>query len=346
MQNSSNKNFSDILMTITKDNSITILGLEGTAHTAGIAVIRDRKIISNISSTYFPEEGGIHPREAADFIAKKFPELFEKTKSELPFDLEEIDAIAFSRGPGLGPCLRTTATVARTLALLLKRPLIGVNHCIAHVELGRIITPANDPLVLYVSGGNTQLISFLNGKYRILGETLDIAIGNALDTLGRSLGLSHPGGPHIEKAAERGQSLLDLPYVVKGMSFSFSGVVTAAKKYISKHSVPDICYSFQEFTFSALAEATERALACTKKSSVLLTGGVAANKRLQTMIELVAKEQGAKYYVVPRKLAGDNGAMIAFAGLNMYRANDFIDVDQSSVRPRWRTDQVEVSWRK
>jgi len=340
----SRKNVSDILMTITNDTSITILGLEGTAHTAGIAVVRDNEIISNHSSTYLPSKGGIHPREASDYIAKKFPELLQKTKSELPFDFKEIDAIAFSRGPGLGPCLRTTATVARTLALLLKKPLIGVNHCIAHVELGRIITPAKDPLVLYVSGGNTQLITFINGKYRILGETLDIAIGNALDTLGRSLGLPHPGGPHIEREANKGQSLLDLPYVVKGMSFSFSGVVTAAKKYLPDHSIPDICYSFQEYTFSALAEATERALACTRKTSVLLTGGVAANRRLQIMIKMVAQEQDAEYYVVPRKLAGDNGAMIAFAGLNMYRVKDFIDVDKSNVRPRWRTDQVEVSW--
>jgi len=325
-------------------NEPVILGFEGTAHTAGIAVVKGNKIIINKSATYFPALGGIHPRDASDFLAKHFPKLLEQILDELPFNIEKIDAIAFSRGPGLGPCLRITATIARAISLLIKKPLIGVNHCIAHVELGRMVTPARDPVVLYVSGGNTQLITFLNRKYRILGETLDVAIGNALDSLGRKLGLPHPGGPHIEQKAKGGQKLLPLPYAIKGMSFSFSGVITAAQKLISKYNVSDICYSFQEYTYAALAEATERALSCTKKSSLLLTGGVAANMRLQEMMQGVAAEQSVKFFVVPKSLAGDNGAMIALAGINMYRAKNFIDVKNSHVIPRWRTDQVEVNW--
>jgi len=321
-----------------------ILGIEGTAHTAGIAIIQGKKILLNKTITYTPSQGGIHPREASEFLGKMFPELLKEVKSELSFNFGMLEAIAFSQGPGLGPCLRTTATVARSLALLLNIPLIGVNHCIAHIELGRSLLETYDPLVLYVSGGNTQLITFLNDKYRVLGETLDIAIGNALDSLGRELGLPHPGGPQIEKLALKGKKILNLPYVIKGMSFSFSGIVTAAKRYIKSHSISDICYSFQEFTFSALAEATERAIACTKKSSILLTGGVAANQRLQDMIKEVAKEQGVAYFVVPRNLSGDNGAMIALAGLNMFQEKDFITIDQSRVKPRWRTDQVDVSW--
>ena len=325
-------------------NEPIILGFEGTAHTAGVAVVRGNRIIINKTATYFPAQGGIHPREASEFLAKHFPILLEQIFDELPFDLRKIDAIAFSQGPGLGPCLRITATIARAISLSLKKPLIGINHCIAHVELGRMVTPVQDPVVLYVSGGNTQLIVFLNGRYRILGETLDIAIGNALDTLGRRLKLLHPGGPHIEREAKDGKNLLPLPYAIKGMSFSFSGVVTAAQKLISKHSLTDICYSFQEYTFAAIAEATERALSCTKKPSLLLTGGVAANMRLQEMMQGVAAEQAVKFFVVPKKLAGDNGAMIAFAGVNMYRENDFIAVKHSHVKPRWRTDQVEVNW--
>ncbi|MFX0014565.1 MAG: bifunctional N(6)-L-threonylcarbamoyladenine synthase/serine/threonine protein kinase [Promethearchaeota archaeon] len=327
-----------------KTNEPIILGFEGTAHTAGIGLVQGNQIVQNISAVYLPVEGGIHPRQAAEFLAKRFPKLLKQIFNKIPFEAKEIDAVAFSQGPGLGPCLRITATIARAISLFLEKPLIGVNHCIAHVELGRIITPAQDPMVLYVSGGNTQLITFLNGRYRILGETLDIAIGNALDSLGRSLGLPHPGGPHIEQQAEEGQSLLSLPYAIKGMSFSFSGVVTAAQKLIPNHSIPDICYSFQEYTFAALAEATERALSCTKKPSILLTGGVAANKRLQKMIHGVASEQDSKFFVVPKKLAGDNGAMIALAGVNMYKVKDFISVNQSQVKPRWRTNQVDVKW--
>ncbi len=323
-----------------------ILGFEGTAHTASVAVVRGDQIIVHKAATYVPAHGGIHPREASEFLAKQFPILLKQIITELPFKLQKIDAIAFSQGPGLGPCLRITATIARAISLLLNRPLIGVNHCIAHVELGRIITPAEDPMVLYVSGGNTQLITFLNGRYRVLGETLDIAIGNALDSLGRKLGLPHPGGPNIEYAAKKGHKLLPLPYTIKGMSFSFSGVVTAAQKLISKHNLEDICYSFQEYTFAALAEATERALSCTRKSSILLTGGVAANMRLQEMIEEVATEQAANFYAVPKNLAGDNGVMIALTGVKMFEKNDYISVEQSLVKPRWRTDQVEVKWIK
>lgn len=321
-----------------------ILGFEGTAHTAGVAVVQGTEIIANKSATYIPSEGGIHPREAATFIARKFPQLLQDIFSKLPFNIEKIDAIAFSQGPGLGPCLRTTATVARAIALKLKKPLLGVNHCVAHVELGRAVTTALDPMVLYVSGGNTQLITYMNGKYRIMGETLDIAIGNALDTLGRHLDLPHPGGPYIECEASKSKNLLELPYTLKGMSFSFSGIVTAAKKFKEKHSVPDICYSFQEYTFAILAEATERALSCTKKESVLLTGGVAANSRLQSMISNVADEQKSIYHVVPKNLAGDNGVMIAMTGVLLFKNKVFLPIKESQVIPRWRSDQVEVGW--
>ena len=321
-----------------------ILGFEGTAHTAGVAVVRGKEILANKAATYFPSEGGIHPREATDFIAKQFPKLLKEIFSSLPFNIDKIDGIAFSQGPGLGPCLRATATVARAIALKMDKPLIGVNHCVAHVELGRAITPAYDPVVLYVSGGNTQLIAYMNGKYRILGETLDIAVGNALDTLGRDLGLPHPGGPHIEREAKNSSNLIELPYTLKGMSFSFSGIVTAAKKLQKTHSIPDICYSFQEYSFAMLSEATERALSCTKKKSVLLTGGVAANSRLQEMISNVADEQNVSYYVVPRKLAGDNGVMIALTGVLLYKKKEFLTIDESRVIPRWRSDQVEVGW--
>ncbi|MFX0184098.1 MAG: bifunctional N(6)-L-threonylcarbamoyladenine synthase/serine/threonine protein kinase [Candidatus Hodarchaeota archaeon] len=325
-------------------NEPIVLGFEGTAHTAGISIVQGNKILINKAATYLPEKGGIHPREAAEFLAKHFPILFGEILKELPFNLNQIDAIAFSQGPGLGPCLRITATVSRAISLYMKKPLIGVNHCIAHIELGRMMTPALDPVILYVSGGNTQLIAYLNNRYRILGETLDIAIGNALDSLGRKLGLPHPGGPYIEQEAKKGRNLIHLPYTVKGMSFSFSGVVTAAQRLQPDHNIHDICYSFQEYTFAALAEATERALSCTSKDSLLLTGGVAANMRLQDMMRGVASEQSANLFVVPKNLAGDNGAMIAMTGVIMLKKGDFTSVKQSQVKPRWRTDQVEVSW--
>lgn len=323
-----------------------IFGIEGTAHTAGLAVIRGKEILYRIEKTYSPEKGGIHPRESSHFLADQFPLLLDHCVENLDISPTSIDAIAFSRGPGLGPCLRMTATFARTLSLKLKKPLIGVNHCIGHVELGKMLTQAKDPIITYVSGGNSQIIAFLNKRYRVLGETLDIALGNALDVLGREIGLAHPGGPKIEKLSSEGRKLVTLPYSMKGMSFSYSGMVTAAKKLLKTEKIEDICYSFQEYAFSIIAEATERAISCTRKKSLLLTGGVGANKRLNIMLSEVAEEQDIEYFQVPRNLAGDNGVMIASAGLKMFNMGEFITIKNSSVIPRWRTDQVDVKWIK
>ncbi len=333
------------------DNNDTplILGIEGTAHTLGVGIIEGTKILADERATYIPEEGGIHPRESARNMAKNIPQTIRKSLEKANIDFKDLDAIAFSQGPGLGPCLRTVATAARTLSILSgNKPLLGVNHCIAHVELGRIVTGARDPITLYVSGGNTQIISYNRGFYRIYGETLDLAVGNALDMLARELGLPHPGGPKIEQLARQWESkkLLPLPYIVKGMSLSFSGLLTSAKKMIKKGEDPrQLAYSFQEVAFAMLAEVTERAIACTpSKSEVMLTGGVAANTRLNEMIAAVAKEHDRTFYPVPKKLAGDNGVMIAMAGLQEYKIGRFLNIEASVVKPKWRVDNVPIPW--
>jgi N6-L-threonylcarbamoyladenine synthase/protein kinase Bud32 len=169
-----------------------ILGIEGTAWNLSAALF-DRELISLVSRPYSPAQGGIHPREAAQHHASVMKELI----SSILRDPGKITGVAFSQGPGLGPCLRTVATAARSLALVLDVPLVGVNHCVAHVEIGCFATGSRDPIVLYASGANTQVIGYLNGRYRIFGETLDIGIGNALDKFARSKDLPHPGGPMI-----------------------------------------------------------------------------------------------------------------------------------------------------
>lgn len=236
------------------------------------------------------------------------------------------------------------STAARALALLLGVPLVGVNHCLAHIEIGRLTENVNDPLTLYVSGGNTIVAAYEKGKYRVFGETLDLAIGNMLDMFARALGLKHPGGPKIEELARKGQTFVPLPYVVKGMDLSFSGVYTAAVSKIGSCRVEDLCYSVQEVCFSMLAEVTERALAHTRKGSVLLTGGVGRNSRLQEMIRAVAEEQDATFHVVPHQLAGDNGAMIAWTGILEYICGRTLSIEESYVKPRWRLDEVQVTW--
>jgi N6-L-threonylcarbamoyladenine synthase/protein kinase Bud32 len=255
---------------------------------------------------------------------------------------DKVTGVAFSQGPGLGPCLRTVATAARSLALALDVPLIGVNHCVAHVEIGRWATGCRDPIVLYASGANTQVIGYLNGRYRIFGETLDIGIGNALDKFARAKDLPHPGGPLIEEQAKAG-TYFELPYTVKGMDLAFSGLVSAAKD--SRQPLPDVCCSLQETAFAMCVEVTERALSLTGKDEVLLVGGVGVNSRLQEMLRIMCEERGARFFVPERKYLGDNGAMIAYTGKLMLESGQSIAIEESQVNPSFRSDEVDVTWR-
>jgi len=266
---------------------------------------------------------------------------------EAGISLGDVDLVAFSQGPGLGPCLRTVATAARALSAWLGVPILGVNHCVAHVEIGRLSEGAEDPVTLYVSGGNTQVIAFDAGRYRIFGETLDIPVGNCLDVFAREVGLPHPGGPKVEQLARDGKQYIELPYSVKGMDLSFSGLVTeAVRKYREGVKLEDLCYSLQETAFAALVEVTERAVAHTEKKEVMLTGGVAANRRLREMLGLMAEEHGAEFFVPPMSLCADNGAMIAWTGLLAYRHGVRQKLEETVVRQRWRTDEVEIPWRR
>jgi N6-L-threonylcarbamoyladenine synthase/N6-L-threonylcarbamoyladenine synthase/protein kinase Bud32 len=323
------------------------LGIEGTAHTAGIGIMDDSgRVLSNMIDMISGEKGGIHPREAANHHVQVIPELIDKALAEAKLDHGDIGLVAFSQGPGLGPCLRTAATAARALALSLDVPIIGVNHCVAHLEIGRKVAGCDDPALLYASGGNTQVIAYAGGKYRVFGETLDIGIGNMLDKFGRETGLKFPSGPRIEQLARDGKKLLDVPYSVKGMDVAFSGILTAALQLKKKGaSMEDLCFSLQEVCFSMLVEVTERAMAHVEKNEVLLGGGVVQNKRLQEMVRMMAEERGAKMFVPPGRLCIDNGAMIAWTGILMHNSGTRMSVDDTSINQRFRTDEVDVTWR-
>ena len=324
------------------------LGIEGTAHTLGIAVVEKIgskcNILSNLSKMYKPERGGIHPREAANHHAMHLPSLFHEALEKAKVSMDEIDVVGFSIGPGLGPCLRTVATAARAISLKYNKPIVGVNHCIAHLEIGKALTGSEDPVLLYASGGNTQVISLLKKRYRIFGETLDIGIGNCLDKFGREIGIPFPAGPKIEKIAKKGGKYIPLPYSVKGMDVAFSGILTAALHFIKKESIEDIAFSLQETCFSMLAEVTERAMAHVEKEEVLLGGGVASNKRLQEIIRKMAMERGAKFFVPPPPYLVDNGAMIAWTALLMYESGYRMKIEETKVRQNFRTDEVEIKW--
>ena len=319
------------------------LGIESTAHTLGVGIVTDKgEILANEKSVYIPEKGsGIIPKDAAHYHSENALKVLKNALAKANLKLSDIVIIAFSQGPGLPQCLRVGTSFARALSLKHKKSLIPVNHCVAHIEIGKLTTKSKDPVVLYSSGGNTQVIAYVEGRYRVFGETLDIPVGNALDMLARGLDLPMPGGPQIEKFAKNGK-YIDLPYIVKGMDLSFAGLVTESIKKFKHGAKPeDLAYSFQETTFAMLTEVTERAMAHTDKEGVLLVGGVAANKRLQEMLRIMCEERGAKFFVVPQEYSGDNGAMIAWTGILAYNKNQTISVEKSSIRQKWRIDEVE-----
>jgi N6-L-threonylcarbamoyladenine synthase len=327
------------------------LGIESTAHTFGCSVVDSRgKMLSDARDVYkAPEGSGIHPREASRHHMQVSPDILRNALKSANITMKDIDIVGYSAGPGLGPCLRVGAVIARTVAGFYKKPLVPVNHALGHIELGAMLTGASDPLVLLVSGGHTMILAFSHGRWRVFGETLDITVGQLLDQFGRALGFASPCGDRIEQlASQSAGKYLQLPYIIKGNDVSFSGLLTAAVKLASCNAeLSDTCYSLQETAFAMLAEAIERALSFTSKKEMMIVGGVAANKRLAQMLDNVCSRQDAKLFVCPIKFAGDNGAQIAWTALREYLATKMnVEVEESTVQQSWRLDTVNVSWRR
>ena len=331
-----------------------ILGIESTAHTLSFGLVNeDGNALPSSSDLYTPEEGGIHPREAADHHSMIAGHLLQDLMDNNSLDSTDISAIAFSQGPGLGPCLRVGASIARGLSHSWDVPLVGVNHCVAHIEIGRNQTNCNDPVLLYVSGGNTQIIARKSGRYRVLGETLDIGIGNMLDKFARNHGMAFPGGPKIEALANdwlasdstHTMDEISLPYAVQGMDLSFSGIMTAANQKVADgQPLEAVCWSLQEHAFAACIEVAERAMAHAGKNELLLGGGVACNARINEMAKIMCEERGATAYWPPKPFCVDNGTMIAELGRRMLSVSEATNLSDSAVSPGLRTDQTIVSW--
>src|SRR6056297_2694142 len=337
-----------------------VLGIEGTAWAASAAVYDDADDSVCIESDpYQPDSGGLHPREAAEHMGEALPQVIDRVLNHAAETAAEsathdavdadnpyaVDAVAFSRGPGLGPCLRTVGTAARAAAQALDVPLVGVNHMVAHLEIGRHQSGFESPVCLNASGANAHLLGFHNGRYRVLGETMDTGVGNALDKFTRHVGWSHPGGPKVEEAAADG-AFIDLPYVVKGMDFSFSGIMSAAKDAAADgEAIEDICFSLQEHVFGMLTEVAERALSLTGTDELVLGGGVGQNARLREKLETMCAARGAAFHAPEPRFLRDNAGMIAVLGAKQFAAGDTLPIAESTVAPDFRPDQVPVTWR-
>ena len=325
-----------------------ILGIETTAHTFGVAVVDfEGKILSNVKDSYTTNEGGMIPLEVRKHHREVAQKIYETALIKAQIKPEQIEVIAVSNAPGLAPCLLEGLDFAKKLAKELKLKIVEVNHCIAHLEIGEI-TGAKDPVLLYASGANTQIIAYEAGKYRVFGETLDLGVGNFIDKFARYIGFGFPGGPKIEVLAsncKNKEELLDLPYSVKGMDVSFSGMQTKLKHLLGKIPIEDLSYSMQEITFAMLIEVAERALAHTGKTELVLGGGVACNSRLQEMAKKMCDDRGVKFFCPDRQFLIDNAAMIAYLGLKMYNVGLAKNAEDVDIRPRERTDDVQVTWK-
>lgn len=359
-----------------KDHYIA-LGLEGSANKLGVGVIKHPKgqlsalnraeVLSNIRDTYITPPGeGFLPRDTARHHRNWVVRVIKRALATAKIRGSDIDVICFTQGPGMGAPLQSVVMAARTLAQLWDLPLVGVNHCVGHIEMGREITGANNPVVLYVSGGNTQVIAYSKQRYRIFGETLDIAIGNCLDRFARTLKIPNEPAPgyNIEQMAKKGKHLVNLPYTVKGMDLSMSGILAyidgvakdlfnnkKSKNLIDEETgepitAEDLCFSLQEILFSMLVEITERALAHVDSNQVLIVGGVGSNERLQEMMKLMIEDRkNGQIFATDERFCIDNGIMIAHAGLLQYRMGQTNELMDTVCTQRFRTDEVFVKWR-
>ncbi len=325
-----------------------ILGVESTAHTFSVSVVSsDGEILSNAKSVYRPPDGsGIHPFEASQSHIAAAPSVLAEALRASHVPLKELQAVSYSMGPGLGPCLRVGAVVARTLASSLGVALVPVNHAVGHIELGCLLTRVKDPVVLLVSGGHTMIITYSDRRWRVLGESLDLTLGQLLDQFGRHHGLSSPCGRAIEQAASKSSHYLKLPYSVKGNDVSFSGLLTASKLLLDGgRSFSDVSYSIQETAFAMVTEVTERALAFTGKKEVMIVGGVAANRRLAEMMTTMAARHSSIVTMTPIEYSGDCGAQIAWTGWLAHKSGVEVLVAESKVLQSWRLDKVDITWR-
>ena len=343
------------------ERSVVALGIEGSANKVGVGLVRydgasgEYGILANPRETFVtPPGSGFRPRETAQHHQEHVVSLIEACLAEAGIEACDVSCVCYTRGPGMGGPLRSCAVAARIVAQLWGVPLVPVNHCVAHIEMGRVATEVSDPVVLYVSGGNTQVLAYSGRRYRIFGETIDIAVGNCLDRFARVVGLPNDPSPgyNIEQAARRGAAFVPLPYVVKGMDVSFSGLLTHAEAKAKQllragtATAEDLCYSLQETIFAMLVEVTERAMAHCGRRDVLLVGGVGCNARLQAMMADMAEHRGGTCCKMDQRYCIDNGAMIAQAGIFAYQHGATAALGDCDCTQRFRTDEVDVLWRK
>ncbi len=323
-----------------------VMGIESTAHTFGVGIYDKGKIIANQKVMYPIKDKGLIPGKVADFHANNVRLVISRALKEAKLGINDIEAIGYTKGPGLGPCLSIGQLAAKSLHQKYGIPLLPVNHALGHIEVTKQAFNLKDPLVLYVSGGNSQILGLVDSPFRhyhVFGETFDIGIGNMIDSFARAAKLVPAWGSTVARVAEGGR-YFDLPYTVKGMDFTFTGLLTSATKALENHPVKDVAYSLQETSFSMLCEATERALLLARKRELMVCGGVAQSARLKEMLATMTRSHSVRFSVSPNELNADNGAMISVVADRMFRAGERYNDSAITINQRYRVDTVKVTW--
>ena len=329
-----------------------VLGIETSCDETGIGLVDSQAgVVGEALFSQVPlhqSYGGVVPELASRDHVRKLLPLLEKALGD--YRIEQLDAIAYTAGPGLIGALLTGAVFGHSLAWSLKKPALGIHHLEAHILACMLEMPSLQPpySALLVSGGHTQLIEVLGlGKYRLLGDTLDDAVGEAFDKVAKMLGLPYPGGPAISKLAEggvAGRFKFTSPMANKpGLDFSFSGLKTQVMNHISKcasddQTRADIALAFEIAAINALIVKSKRALEQTEHKQFVVAGGVAANRRLRNRLKELTKDTVQVVYPRP-DLCMDNGVMVAYAGTVRFLAGQRADL-LPQVKPRWQLSDL------
>ncbi len=325
---------------------MAILGIETSAHTLGIGIVENNKILANLKKMFPIKDKGLIPSKLAEFHAKNISKLIKEALDFANMSIKDISAVSYTKGPGIGSCLRIGQIAAKTIAKQYNKQIFPVNHSFAHIEITKTFFDLKDPLVIYLSGGNSQILAIKTlpfKHYYVFGETFDIGIGNALDNFARAAKLIPSWGSKVAEMANNGK-YIKMPYNVKGMDFTFTGLLKYAIESLNKDKIEDIAYSFQETMFSMVCEAAERALFLLNKKEIILCGGVAQSKRLQQMFKNISKEHHIKFCVADNEFNADNGAMIALVGEKMLKQNISYKLNKAIIDQKFRVDKIEILW--
>lgn len=319
-----------------------ILGIESSCDETSASIVKNgREVLSNVISSQIKiheEYGGVVPEIASRCHIEVINQIVKQALKEANLELNQIDAIAVTQGPGLVGALLVGVSYAKALSFACGKPLIAVNHIAGHIAANFLTHPNLQPpfLCLIISGGHTHLVHVKDyNTYEILGKTRDDAIGEAFDKVARVVGLGYPGGPKVDALAKNGQPIITLPMThLEGFDFSFSGIKTAVINL--NHKIPnlnqaDLCASFQKAVTQMLIFNVEKAIKTYQMDKIVLAGGVSRNSYIRAEFDKIAKKHNIKVYYPEPILCTDNAAMIAAQGYYDYKAGKIADLHLNAI---------------